>query len=651
MDTDIFAQDNALTDGFVIPDGGDSAVIGKEDIHQAVSTLNRYRAGKANFDRRIVEAEKWFRQQHWQGLRDGKIRQTGWLFSAIANKHADFMDNFPDVTVSAREPGDEGAAKALTAVIPVVLDRAEWKKTYSEACYEKIKKGTAVYMVGWDPNAANGLGDVAVRTIDGLNIFWEPGIEDIQDSANVFTVELMSHDAIKAAYPDKAELQNLSAPSLTVARYSFDEDIDTSDKSYVVNWYYKRRIGDKTVLHYCRFVQDIVLYASENDPTRRDSGWYTHGLYPFVFDVFFPDKGTPAGFGLIDISKDTQEDIDTVNALMVDCLKRGARVRYFMRDGAAVNAEEYCDLDKDIVHVAGNLDEKDIREINRPDISGNFITLQQYKIAEMKENTFNRDVNSGGTGGTTTAAGIGALQEAGSKVSRDIIAHTYHAFKQICNMIIELIRQFYDVPRYFRILGEDKVARYTAFDNSALQPRPVEPEFGVDFGVKEPVFDLNVKVAKSNTWSKAAQNQDIINFYGMGFFNPEQSTQALACLSVLEIDNKDELIDIIKKNSLKEQFAVQFLPLLLNMANVYAPDIGIQAMQAAAAAGLIDPNAVMPGASPSAPNDGYNNSSSEPSAASAQNKTAQTDINGGIKRSSAYMDKQTDIARGRTAPR
>lgn len=651
MDTDIFAQDNALTDGFIVPDEADSAaVIGKEDIHEAVSVLNKYRAGKANFDRRIVDAEKWFRQQHWQGLRDGKIRQTGWLFAAIANKHADFMDNFPDVTVSAREPGDEGAAKALTAVIPVVLDRAEWKKTYSEACYEKIKKGTAVYMVGWDANAANGLGDVAVRTIDGLNIFWEPGIEDIQDSANVFTVELMSHDAIKAAYPDKAELQNLSAPSLTVARYSFDEDIDTSDKSYVVNWYYKRRVGDKTVLHYCRFVQDIVLYASENDPTRKDSGWYTHGMYPFVFDVFFPDKGTPAGFGLIDISKDTQEDIDTVNALMVNCLKRGARVRYFMRDGAAVNAEEYCNLDKDIVHVAGNLDEKDIREISRPDISGNFITLQQYKIAEMKENTFNRDVNSGGTGGTTTAAGIGALQEAGSKVSRDIIAHTYHAFKQICNMIIELIRQFYDVPRYFRVLGEDKVAQYTAFDNSALQPRLVEPEFGVDFGVKEPVFDLDVKVAKSNTWSKAAQNQDIINFYGMGFFNPEQSTQALACLSVLEIDNKDELIDIIKKNSLKEQFTAQFLPLLLNMANVYAPDIGIQAMQAAAAAGLVDPNAVMPGASPSAPNDGYN-SSSEPSAASAQSKAAETDINGGIKRSSAYMDKQTDIARGRTAPR
>lgn len=637
-----------MNERFGVPDVEDASMlaaaapereaVGAEEIAAAVETLNRYRTGKANLEKRIIANEKWFRQQHWEGEREGKIKQTGWLFSAIANKHADFIDNSPEVTVKAREPSDEDAAKTLTAVLPVVLDRAGWKQTYSDACYEKIKTGTAVYMVGWDKNAYNGLGDVAVTTIDGLNIFWEPGVEDIQDSANVFTVELMTHDAIMSAYPDRTELQRLSAPSITVSRYSFDESIDTSDKAYVVNWYYKRQVGGKSVLHYCRFVQNIVLYASENDPSLKDRGWYDHGMYPFVFDVFFPDKGTPAGFGLIDISKDTQEDLDEVNALMVNCLKQGARVRYFMRDNAAVNAEEFCDMDKDIVHVAGSLDEMNVREISRPDVSGNFITLQQYKIAEMKENTFNRDVNSGGTGGTTTAAGIGALQEAGSKVSRDIIAQTYSAFKDICNMIIELIRQFYDTPRYFRIIGEDKLAQYATFDNSALLPREVESEFGVDFGTKEPIFDLDVKVAKSNTWSRAAQNQDIINFYGMGFFNPEQSTQALACLSVLELDNKDELIEVIKKNGLKEQFMSQFLPLLLNMASVYAPDVAMQAMSAAQAAGLI-----------AAP-DRQPQSKSGSNGAGASARSAETDVNGGLKRSSDYMERQKDIARGRTDP-
>lgn len=637
-----------MNERFGVPDVEDESMlaaaapereaVGAEEIAAAVETLNRYRTGKANLEKRIIANEKWFRQQHWEGEREGKIKQTGWLFSAIANKHADFIDNSPEVTVKAREPSDEDAAKTLTAVLPVVLDRAGWKQTYSDACYEKIKTGTAVYMVGWDKNAYNGLGDIAVTTIDGLNIFWEPGVDDIQDSANVFTVELMTHDAILSAYPDRTELQRLSAPSISVSRYSFDESIDTSDKSYVVNWYYKRKVGGKSVLHYCRFVQNIVLYASENDPSLKDRGWYDHGMYPFVFDVFFPDKGTPAGFGLIDISKDTQEDLDEVNALMVNCLKQGARVRYFMRDNAAVNAEEFCDMDKDIVHVAGSLDEMNVREISRPDVSGNFITLQQYKIAEMKENTFNRDVNSGGTGGTTTAAGIGALQEAGSKVSRDIIAQTYSAFKDICNMIIELIRQFYDTPRYFRIIGEDKLAQYATFDNSALLPREVESEFGVDFGTKEPIFDLDVKVAKSNTWSRAAQNQDIINFYGMGFFNPEQSTQALACLSVLELDNKDELIEVIKKNGLKEQFMSQFLPILLNMASVYAPDVAMQAMSAAQAAGLI-----------AAP-DRQPQSMSGSNGAGANARSAETDVNGGLKRSSDYMERQKDIARGRTDP-
>lgn len=643
------AADGSLpvSGGSAFADTERTDAVGKDEIAEAVSILQRYKAGKSNLEKRIIANEKWFRQRHWENERDGKIKQTGWLFSAIANKHADFMDNFPEVNVSAREPGDENAAKALTAVIPVVLDRAGWKQTYSDGSYEKIKTGTAVYMVGWDSNASNGLGDVAIRTVDGLNIFWEPGIEDIQDSANVFTVELMSHDAIVSEYPDRPELKELSAPSIDVSRYSFDESIDTSDKSYVINWYRKRKVGDRTVLHYCRFVQDIVLYASENDPALRDRGWYDHGMYPFVFDVFFPDKGTPAGFGLIDISKDTQEDLDEINALMVEGAKRAARVRYFMRDNAAVNAAEFCDLDRDIVHVAGGLDEMNVREIARPDVSAGAVNLQQYKINEMKENTFNRDVNSGGTGGTTTAAGIGALQEAGSKVSRDIISQTYNSFKLICQMIIELIRQFYDTPRYFRIIGEDKLQQYASFDNSELTARPVENEFGVDFGMKEPIFDLNVKVAKSNTWSRAAQNQDIINFYGMGFFNPEQSTQALACLSVLEIDNKDELIDVIKKNGLKEQFNAQFLPLLLNMANVYAPDIGIQAVEAAAAAGLVDPAVMTQTGAPH----GGTAAAGQARQGAAPARSAGTDINGGMKQSSAYMDKQTSIARERTAPR
>ncbi len=82
----------------------------------------------------------------------------------------------------------------------------------------------------------------------------------------------------------------------------------------------------------------------------------------------------------------------------------------------------------------------------------------------MKETSGNRDFSQGSTqSGVTAATAIAALQEAGSKLSRDMIRGTYRAYMEECYMVIELIRQFYDEPRKFRILGEKK-------ENSNLQP-------------------------------------------------------------------------------------------------------------------------------------------------------------------------------------
>ena len=51
------------------------------------------------------------------------------------------------------------------------------------------------------------------------------------------------------------------------------------------------------VLHYCKFCNGVVLYASQNDPTLAESGLYDHGQYPFVFDPLFVEEDSPAGFG------------------------------------------------------------------------------------------------------------------------------------------------------------------------------------------------------------------------------------------------------------------------------------------------------------------------------------------------------------------
>ena len=73
-----------------------------------------------------------------------------------------------------------------------------------------------------------------------------------------------------------------------------------------MDWYYKVLKNGRTLLHYCKFCNGEVLYASENDPIYKDSGFYSHGEYPFVFDTLFVEEGTPCGFGYIDIMKDAK---------------------------------------------------------------------------------------------------------------------------------------------------------------------------------------------------------------------------------------------------------------------------------------------------------------------------------------------------------
>ena len=604
------------------------ARIDKDAIREATRTLKEYQRGKANLDKRIQDNEEWFRLQHWKTMRAaGKRTQTGHLHASIVNKHADFMDNMPECTVLPREPRDQKTAEALTAIIPVILERGGWPITYDKCTYDKVKFGGGIYAVLWDQKMDNGLGNIVVRRAEAMNIYWEPGVEDIQMSKNLFMLELIDHDKLREMFPNIKDLERLGPPSITMSRYVRQENVNESDKSTVVNWYYKR----DGVLHYCRYVEDVILFASENEEGY-ENGWYTDGRYPYVFDPMFFEPESPYGFGLIDTGRDTQEDIDELNDALMKNAKIAARRRWFIRQNAKINEAEFADLNVDLVHVAGTLDEQSLREIPSELLGGVYVGVLQNKIDELKENTFNRDVNAGGSGGSQTAAGIAALQESGSKSSRAAIQGTYRAFQAVVNMVIERIRQFYDTPRMFRILGQDRSIKFTTFDNSGMKGIPIE---GIeeDFGSAEPVFDLDVRVSKMNAWSRQAQNQDVINFYGMGFFNPQMSTQALACLEVLDLDNKDKLTETIKQNGMKEQFAQQFLPILIQAASAADPQMAAAAMQAAQAAGLMEApqQQALPGG-----------------AAGAQ--PAETDVNGGIRQANGYMDRQRQIAAARTAP-
>ena len=533
-------------------------VIGKEQVQAATQTLQKYKEGKANLEKRIVANEQWYKLRHWECLRGEKQEvepTSAWLFNSIANKHADAMDNFPAPSILPREEMDKGEAEMLSSIIPVILDQNDFEQTYSDVWSYKLKTGTGVYGVFWDGTKLNGLGDISIKKCDIINLFWESGITDIQKSRNLFHVELVDNDLLIQQYP---QLQGkLGNSTLTISEYVFDDSVDTTNKSAVVDWYYKKAAENgKAVLHYCKYVNDEVLFATENDPTYADRGWYDDGEYPFVFDVLFRVEGTPAGFGYIDVGKSAQEYIDRGNQAIMQNMLSNTKPRHFIRSDGAVKEDEYADMTKDFVHVDGNLGQDSIMPIQGKPLPNIYVEVINNKINELKEVTGNRDISTGGTtSGVTAASAIAAMQEAGSKRSRDNIKASYRAYRKLVLMVIERIRQFYDLPRCFRIIGDNGAVNFIKYSNAGLIAEYQGEEFGIDMGYRIPMFDIEVTAQKSSPYSKMAQNELALQFYGAGFFNPTMAVQALACLDMMDFDRKDAIMTKIAQNGAAYQAA------------------------------------------------------------------------------------------------
>ena len=573
--------------------------IGQDELRRANAILKMYKHGKLHLEQRIIDNEQFWKLRHWeqmekegQGGNSGDPQPaSGWLVNCILSKHADAMDCYPSPTVLPREPDDRQEAQRLSRILPVILKKNQFKRTYSSAWWYKLKSGCAVYGVFWDGSKLNGLGDISVKRMDLLNLFWSPGVTDIQQSPNFFSTELQDNEELLAAYP---QLEGkLGRGDMTLSRYLYDDTVDTSNKSLVVDWYYHTEVDGRKVLQYCKYVGETVLYATENDtrqpteaqfrgvdengapvmeevpcgPSMAQRGWYDHGKYPFVFDVLFPEEGTPCGYGYVDLCKSPQKQIDLMNQAILKNTLANATPRFFIRSDGAVNENEYADWTRPFVHTNGNLGSDSIAPIHAGSLDSVYVAILNNKIAEMKETAGNRDVANGGTAsGVTAGTAIAALQESGGKLSRNMIDDGYEAFADVVTLCIELIRQFYELPRQFRLLGSMGTEEFISYDYRGLQPRMMDD--GVNVSYRVPEFDLEIGAEQESPYRTAEHNQLALQLFQMGFFRDDLADQALRCLELMEFKNKDQLARVISSGKTHASEIAALRQQLLQLAQI-----------------------------------------------------------------------------------
>lgn len=555
-------------------------MIDKEHITTAQATLQRYARGKQALDKRVIENDRWYRLRHWDVVgTKNPAPASAWMFNALANKHGDAMDNTPEPVVLPREASDDKDAKTLSQILPVIAEYNDFEHVWSESIWDKIKNGTAVYFVPWDSGAENGLGDISIKRSNLLNLFWEPGVEDIQDSPHFFALSMVDNAALDRAYPDRKPRSG----GHTLNSYQTDDQVDEQDKSEVVDWYYKTQNADgRQILHYCKYCGETILYSSENDPELVNTGFYDHGKYPFVFDPLFPIEESPCGFGYLDIMKSPQLYIDMLDKYILENARFASKPRWFVRDAAGINQGEFANWDNDFVHVTGRLTDEDIRQIEVQQIPAFVQSHMLAKIDELKETSGNRDFSQGGTSsGVTAAAAIAALQEAGNKLSRDMLKGSYRAYRHIMELCIELIRQFYTVEREFRITQPNGTTEFVQYSNANIVPQEMQPAFpeqammdGYRKAYRKPIFDVRVKAQKSNPYSQLSQNETAKELYQLGAFLPQNSDQALAMLQMMEFEGKQQVVQTVQQNGTLYSQVQQMQALMQKMAAVVYQQTG-----------------------------------------------------------------------------
>ena len=573
--------------------------IGVEEIRRASEILRKYKKGKKRLEQKIIANEEFWKLRQWNYMNDGTEDfkpATAWLWSCIQSRYSDAMDSYPTCNFQPRQQDDRAEAQKLSSIVPIILEQNRYEDVYSDIVWYTLKHGGSVQGIFWDGSKHNGLGDISIKKIDFINLFWESGITDIQESQNLFNTELVSNSILEQRYPQC--VGKLGGKTVTLAKYLYDDDVDTSDKSVVVDWYYHTYVKGKKTLHYVKYVNDIVLYATENEinPPEKvtvdpetgipltvplgkalaETGLYDHALYPFVTMALYPVEGSLCGYGLTDIGRDSQIQIDQLNKAIIDNALEGAAPRFFVRDDGTVNLKEYADKSKKFIKVEGNIGDENIRPIDTKGLDSLYVSFLKEKVDELKYVTSNQDVNNGvAPSGITAASAIAALQESQGKNARSSNKTFHRGFRDVCYQIVELIRQFYDVPRTFRINPDGMREQFVQYDNKGLAPQPQET-MGMDMGLRIPEFDIDVTSEKANPYKKMEINEMALSFYNAGFFNPQMTDQALACLNMMDFNKKEDVMQKIRENGTLQEMLLMYQRMALQFAQQIDPALGEQ---------------------------------------------------------------------------
>lgn len=558
---------------------------------------------RKRYDANFHEYYQQYRGKQWKEKRPSyrNSEVLNFIFAEIETSIPILTDTRPDIEYIPEDPSDFQFAEIITKVVSSKWDRDLYAKILTDGIKDSLLYGTSISYVPWKQSMAYGLGDFDFVTIDPGYFYPDPNIRDnINDDYCEFVVhvEPMSVGKVKLMWPDKAKYVTADSNSViesSAANRNIDDNLtlkspidsrvlvsdgssyirDTTNQVLVITDWMKSdeiveerleevdpdsgeiREAFQTKLKYPTgrriIIANGVLLEDGPNP-------YEDGKFPFAALI---DHNLPRefwGIGEIENLKSPQQIINKVFSYMLDVLTIMGNPIWIVDTNAGIDTDTLTNRPGGIVEKnPGSEVRREAGVQLQPFIMELFQTLYGNVISKLGANS---EVSNGiAPSANTSGFQIQLLQEAAQTKLRAKSRNIEYFLRDVGDLFLCRILQFYDQPRIIRLTNDQQGAQYFKF-HVEKRPDPANPNSTVSYGVVRELAAgpdgqviegnpqeyaikgrLDVKITTGTTlpFAKAERQKRAQELYQLGIIDAEEY------LDQIEYPNKEKIIEKLKQ--------------------------------------------------------------------------------------------------------
>ena len=536
LQTPTESGDNGDIKSQAIPD----EVQGETESQLAEMVLNKYKEAKAyraSFDKDWDRWYKLYAGQHWEGPRpDWRSDATvNFIFSTIETVLPIMTDSAPQITVVPASSHSMHNAEIISEIVKRIWSSNDMDLELPMVMKNSLKYGTGFVKVWWDPNAKNGLGDVAISCVDPRHIFPSPGAKNLKDAHYVIFAANIPIANVLRDYP---EVEGKITPGIWDEDLTVTKDI-TSQRSDGTNSmigsvpntagtattdFQKSPDGRAGVMSRDSLCTFVEMWTREKD----GQTWCTmmangvllkHGPNPFKHNKFpfvrFLDYQIPScfwGMGEIQQLEKLQISINQRRGQTYDILRLTANPPFVADADSGINPKAMTNRPATIIYKNRG---SEVQWLSPPQLPSALFELQQMDKDDFESISGIHDVSQGRRPvGIEAASAITALQEAAQTRVRAKVREMEGSLRNVGRLVVDLVQQFYDDERVVRIVGA-----------AGTKPKFItinKMEMGSDgkpFRVNDPsIGEYEIEIGTGSTMpvNKARRGEEMKEYFKLG---------------------------------------------------------------------------------------------------------------------------------------